>query len=918
MDYKSTLNLPKTGFPMKADLALKEPEFLKRWEDGELYEQLRKVSKGRSLFVLHDGPPYANGNIHLGTAMNKVLKDFIVRSKQMSGFDAPFVPGWDCHGLPIEHNVDKELGSVKASLSKVDIRRRCRAYADRFVDIQKQEFKRLGVIGCWEQPYLTMNSSYIVSILREFGKIAAAGSILKSKKPVYWCPVCRTALAEAEVEYADHTSHSIYVKFPLQSSSADKPVSILIWTTTPWTIPANFAVALHPDLEYVEVDTGNEALIMAAERVLSCMEALGISQYKVVKKLDVHLMENKLCRHPLYARDSRIILAGHVTLEAGTGCVHIAPGHGREDYEAGLRYGLDIYSPVDDQGRFTEEVECFAGKFIFDANKEINALLSSKGALAGETTISHSYPHCWRCKQPVIFRATAQWFISMDKTDLRQKALKSIDSVKWIPAWGRERIYGMIEHRPDWCISRQRAWGVPIVAFYCRQCRNVLVNEKIVNHVADIFAVSGVDVWFDADAGALLPDGTVCPSCGNDKFEKETDILDVWFDSGVSHAAVLEKQEALNWPADLYLEGTDQHRGWFHSSLLTSVETRGKAPYREVLTHGFVVDGEGKKMSKSLGNIIAPKEIIDKYGAEILRLWIASSDYQDDIRISIDILKQLSDAYRRIRNTSRFILGNLNDFDPILDMVSYPDMTSIDRWALYRLCQLSDKIKNAYDKYEFHLVYHSLYNFCTLDMSAFYLDVLKDRLYTSTSNSLSRRSAQTALHIILDAMTRLMAPMLPFTAEEIWDHMPVKGSPEQSVHLTQFPILPKEYSDCVLAGQWEKILALRPEVTRALEEARNKKMIGHSLDASVTLLVPEDLLGLLKEFKHDLREIFIVSDIHVKIKECSNTSENGIEVIVAQSEGKKCGRCWIYSPSVGMSVEHQDVCERCSKVLEGC
>lgn len=928
MNYKETLNLPKTSFPMKANLAAREPEFLKRWEKERLYDQVRKSSKGRPLFILHDGPPYANGNIHLGTALNKILKDVIVRSRQMSGFDAPYVPGWDCHGLPIEHNVDKELGPKKESMTTSQTRQMCRAYAERFVEIQKEEFRRLGVMGEWDHPYLTMNYSYVASIVREFGKFAVNGSVYKSKKPIYWCATCKTALAEAEVEYADHTSPSIYVKFPLGFDMGEdvpalkgKKVSVVIWTTTPWTIPANLAVALHPDFEYVSVDVGNdEVLILSRELLDNCMKIFGIEDYTIVADIDARSLENKPCRHPLYDRESKLILADHVTLDAGTGCVHIAPGHGREDYEDGLKYHLDIYSPVDDEGRFTGDVEYFAGMFVFDANKNINAKLAEVGSLLAEETIVHSYPHCWRCKQPVIFRSTEQWFISMDKTGLRNKSLACINQVKWIPHWGRERIYGMVEKRPDWCISRQRSWGVPIIAFYCTGCKKPLTNEEIITHVADLFETHGADIWFEADDDALIPKGTACPHCHGTTFVKETDILDVWFDSGVSHTAVLEHREGLRWPADLYLEGSDQHRGWFHSSLLTSIETRDQAPYECVLTHGFVVDGEGKKMSKSLGNIVSPKEVIDKYGAEILRLWVAASDYKDDIRISHEILKQLSDAYRRIRNTSRFILGNLGDFDPALDRVAYKDMMEMDQWALHRLQGLIKKIQRAYEDFEFHVIYHALYNFCTLDMSALYLDVLKDRLYTSPKKSHARRSAQTAMFDIIDAMVRLMAPIMAFTAEEIWDNIPGKSGREGSVHLASFPEVNRDHMNDELAEQWETIRAVRGEVTRGLEEARNQKVIGHSLDAAIKLSLPSALFETLSHYKEELRAIFIVSRVTLLCDEPLNDAYQSdkipnLKVKVAPASGKKCERCWVHDSTVGEDAVHENVCARCAEVL---
>ncbi|MDD2316174.1 MAG: isoleucine--tRNA ligase [Desulfobacterales bacterium] len=926
MDYKATLNLPVTDFPMKAGLAQREPGQLKAWEDQSLYHQIRQASRGRERFILHDGPPYANGNIHIGTALNKILKDIIIRSRQMSGYDAAYVPGWDCHGLPIEHNVDKELGDKKKDLSLTEIRRRCRTYAERFIDIQREEFKRLGVMGEWENPYLTMSRNYEASIARECGKFALDGSLIRSKKPIYWCPQCRTALAEAEIEYADASSPSIFVKFRLQDdlsaqipALSGKKVFVVIWTTTPWTLPANLAVALHPDFTYAAVDVGgNEVLILAEELVSPCMKTFGISDYQMVSKISARSLEGKKCLHPMCDRTSLIILGAHVTLDAGTGCVHTAPGHGREDYEVGLAYDLDVYSPVDEYGRFTGDVQGFAGQFVFDANAPINARLKQSGVLLAQEDIVHSYPHCWRCKKPVIFRATPQWFISMEKNNLRQKALAAIDAVEWIPHWGRERIYGMIASRPDWCVSRQRAWGVPIVVFYCKDCDQLLINPQVYDRIFDLFSAHGADIWFEKSAAELLPADSVCSKCGGKNFAKETDILDVWFDSGVSHAAVLEHRPYLKWPADLYLEGSDQHRGWFHSSLLTAVGTRNQAPYRSVLTHGFVVDAEGKKMSKSVGNIVAPREVIDKFGAEILRLWVSASDYRDDIRISDKILKHLSDAYRRIRNTCRFMLGNLYDFDPKTDAVALSDMPELDRFALCRLQDLIGKTLTAYEKYEMHVIYHSLHNFCSLDLSAFYLDILKDRLYTSPPKSMARRSAQTVIFKLLDAMVRLMAPILSFTAEEIWKYMPAWEGKETSVHLAAFPQIDAQCCDDSLAETWKRLLDVRSDVTRAIEQARAEKIVGHSLDARVTLAADSELAAFLRPYESELRSILIVSQV-VLIDGAGSDAAflkgeiAGLGVRVEPAKGEKCQRCWIYDASVESDADH--VCARCRSAL---
>ncbi len=927
MDYKKTLNLPSTAFPMKADLSRREPQILEKWYSENLYGFLRKQSAGRKKFILHDGPPYANGNIHIGTALNKILKDIIVRSRQMAGTDAVYVPGWDCHGLPIEHNVDKQLGDKKADMTTVQIRRRCREYAEGFIDVQRSEFKRLGVLGLWDDPYLTMAYAYEADIVRECGKFADNGALFRGKKPVYWCNSCRTALAEAEVEYEDASTPSVFVAFPVEEDLSSiipelkgKAVSVVIWTTTPWTLPANLAIALHPDFEYAAVEASGKVYILAKDLAESCMKAFGFDEYSILARFNAKILENRKARHPFYDRDSIITLGNHVTLEAGTGCVHTAPGHGREDHEVGLQYGLETYSPVDDRGCFTEDVGFFAGKFVFKANAEIVEKLKSDGTLLKTETLSHSYPHCWRCKKPVIFRATPQWFISMDKTGLRKKALEAIDQVTWIPKWGRERIYGMIENRPDWCVSRQRSWGVPIVAFYCKDCGALINDKDTVEHVALLVEAHGADVWFERDEAGLLPQGFVCPQCGKADFEKETDILDVWFDSGVSHAAVLARRESLSWPAQLYLEGSDQHRGWFHSSLLTAVGTRGRAPYEAVLTHGFVVDENGRKMSKSLGNIVAPKEVIDKYGAEILRMWVSATDYRDDIRISENILKQLVDAYRRIRNTWRFILGNLGDFDPQKHSVSKDAMPEIDRYAMHRLQKLIRRSRTAYEEYEFHAVYHALHNFCAVDLSAFYLDILKDRLYVNAPESEDRRSAQTVLHHLIEAMVRLMAPVMAFTAEEAWEYLPQVPEREPSVHAAQFPQVDESFLDDDLASRWDLLRRVRADVTKALEQARSEKLVGHPLDAAVTLYAQKDLYEKLLPYADELKTVFIVSQADLKQEPApegalaAGTVE-GLYIGVGRALGEKCVRCWVYDTSVGSNANHPGVCSRCCTAL---
>jgi isoleucyl-tRNA synthetase len=919
MEYRQTLNLPQTGFPMKANLAKREPEILREWESKSIYPQISRHSKGRTKYILHDGPPYANGHIHIGTALNKILKDFIIKSKFMAGFDSQYVPGWDCHGLPVEHEVEKSLGSKKGDLSIVEIRRRCRDYAAKFVGIQRKEFERLGVFGEWDDPYLTMSFGYQATIVKEFGKFLLNGSVYKGKKPVHWCPTCKTALAEAEVKYENHRSPSIYVRFKMVTAMGErfpglkgKPLYVLIWTTTPWTLPANLAIALHPDFDYVAVDVGSEIYVMAEGLLEEVMVKIGVKNYRVLEKVKGAKLEGLKCRHPFLDRDSVLILAPYVTLDAGTGCVHTAPGHGQEDYESGVQYGLDIYSPVDDDGRFTPEVPFFAGQFVFDANQAVTRKLTEVGALLKEEWMEHSYPHCWRTNDPVIFRATEQWFISMEKNDLRSKALKSINEVTWIPPWGRERIYGMIENRPDWCVSRQRAWGIPIAVFYCDSCKQSVVTQKTIDHVVALFEEKGADVWFAEPAERLLPQGTTCPHCGGKAFSKETDILDVWFDSGVSHAAVMEKRPNLEWPASLYLEGSDQHRGWFHSSLLTSVGTRDRAPYRSVLTHGFVVDGEGKKMSKSAGNVLAPEEVINKLGADVLRLWVAAEDYKDDVKISDEILKRLGDAYFRIRNTFRFLLGNLYDFQPEKDAVPYPELYEIDRWALYRLHKLIGRLREAYERFEFHLVYHSVQNFCAVEMSALYFDILKDRLYTYPKSSPGRRSAQTALYEILKALTALMTPILSFTAEEVWKHVPPYPGKTESVHLSSFPEVRTEYLDESLNDRWEKIWEVRATVTKALEEARKEKGIGLSLDAHVQLYLPEKTFALLKSYEKDFKFLFIVSSVTVTL----DPGGKEVRAEVTRAAGGKCERCWNYDTSVGHHAEHPNLCQRCMEAVQ--
>ncbi len=925
MDYKDTLNLPKTDFPMRANLAVREPEILAHWQQIGLNDKLENANKGAESFILHDGPPYANGHLHMGHALNKTLKDIIVKSKRMQGFYTPYVPGWDCHGLPIELMVDKQLGKKKREMSKADFRRECRSYAAQWVKIQGEEFQRLGIFGDWENPYLTMSSHYEAQTARELATLAERGSLFKGKKPIHWCSSCVTALAEAEVEYADHSSPSIFVKFPyvdeLPTALAPltgRTLNFVIWTTTPWTIPANLGICLNPELPYVVVEVNGELLVLAEGLVESVMKTLAIEDYAIVATFDAEIFERKNCRHPLYDRHSLIILGDHVTLEAGTGCVHTAPGHGQDDYVVGLKYGLEIYNPVDDYGRYREDLELFGKMKLADANPAVCEKLNEVGALLYQNQISHSYPHCWRCKKPIIFRATEQWFIGMEQNDLRKKALVEIDRVEWIPSWGRDRIYNMIEARPDWCISRQRSWGVPITIAYCEKCGEALNDGKIMHHIADQFKATGSDVWFEKDTSELLPPGTKCPSCNHDKFTKESDILDVWFDSGVSHAAVCEHRDELQSPADLYLEGSDQHRGWFHSSLLESVGSRDRAPYKAVLTHGFVLDKDGRPMSKSVGNIIKPEEIIQKFGAEILRMWVAATDYRDDIRLGNETLQRLSDAYRRIRNTARYLLGNLADFNPATDLVADSELLELDRWALSRLAGLVKKVEVAYQKYEFHSIYQAVHNFCSLDLSAFYLDILKDRIYTSPKGSIEYRSARTSMYLLLDSITRLIAPVMSFTADEIWQQLP--GEREESVHLASFPKLMDQRFDAKLEARYGQLQKVRNEASKILEKARAEKQLGQSLEAGLVINAPAELQTALEGFGDELKYLLIVSAVDLKTRlkpeEAYCSSEiTGLMIKVIAAPGEKCERCWNFATSVGQNSDHPSICERCAAAL---
>jgi len=915
-DVKSTLNLPQTSFSMKAKLAQKEPEMLKKWDKIGLYKKILKQREKAPTFILHDGPPYANGRIHLGTALNKILKDFIVKTKTMQGYLSPYLPGWDCHGLPIEIRVDQLLGAKKKGLSIIEVREECRKYALKFIDIQREEFIRLGVFGEWPKPYLTMDPEYEADVLKHLAAFFASGNVYKGLRPVHWCPHCQTALAEAEIEYKDRSSPSIYVKFPLVSdlsakypALAGKNVSIIIWTTTPWTLPANLAIAFHPEHEYVAFQAGNEVFIVAKRLLPVVTEELGLRDHKVLATFQGKEMEGLNARHPWIDRESLLVLADYVTLEDGTGCVHTAPGHGLEDYLTGLAYKLEIYTPVDNEGKFIPQVERYGGKNVFESNSLITGDMKKEGTLLKEGVITHSYPHCWRCKNPVIFRATAQWFISMDTGDLKKKALEEIKRVRWIPPWGEERMVGMVSGRPDWCISRQRSWGIPIPAFYCHSCGHILASEDITLRVAEIFSREGSNSWFKKDAAEILPPGSKCPKCGSQKFDKENNILDVWFESGTSHA-VLGKRLDLPWPADVYIEGHDQHRGWFNSSLFIGVGAEGRSPYRTCITHGFMLDEQGRAMSKSLGNFIEPEEVISQSGAEVLRLWVAMLNFKEDTKFGNEIHQRLVEAYRKIRNTWRFILGNIHDFLPDRETVKKEDLLLLDRWIMEKTAEVGQRILRAYDEYEYHVVFHSIYNFFTVDLSSFYLDVLKDRLYCSAKSSLLRKSGQTALFHALKNTLILMAPILSFTAEEAWESMPSFKGKEESVHLETFPNFQEKWLEPDLRQEMDRLLVWREAVLKELEKAREEKLIGNSLEAQVALKVPPSDWTLAQKYQGDMASLFIVSRVVV---EQGTGAEIGVQIFRAQ--GEKCQRCWNYSTYVGKSSDYPQFCERCEDVV---
>ena len=918
VDYNSTMNLPKTDFPMRGNLPQKEPEMIKRWQDQKLYQKLMEKNEGLPLYVLHDGPPYANGDIHMGTALNKVLKDIIIKYKNMSGYKAPYIPGWDTHGLPIELKAMKKVG-VENINSALDLRKVCKEFALHYVDVQRNEFIRLGSIGDYEHPYLTLQPKHEAEQIRIFGEMAKKDFIYKGLKPVYWCPECKTALAEAEIEYAEDPCNSIYVKFKVEddegklaalNTELDKTYFV-IWTTTTWTLPGNLAICLGPEYEYVAVHANGEYYIMAKELVESAMKAAKITEYTVSEaSLKGKELEYIKYRHPFIDRVSPIIVGDHVTLESGTGCVHTAPGHGVEDFEVCVNHypEIPIIVPVDGDGKLTEEAGEFCGLTTNDANKAILTKLTELNALFAVEKIIHQYPHCWRCKSPIIFRATEQWFCSID--GFKEDACKAIDTVQWIPEWGGDRIKGMVMDRSDWCISRQRTWGVPIPIFYCKHCGKPIINEDSINAIANLYEKEGSDAWYKYEANEILPEGFKC-ECGCTEFTKEMDIMDVWFDSGVSHAAVCNEEHGLRWPADLYLEGADQYRGWFQSSLLTSVAAKGRSPYKAVCTHGWVVDGEGKAMHKSLGNGMSPDEVTEKFGADILRTWVASSDYHADIRISQDILKQLSDAYRKIRNTARFILSNLGDFNPDTDSVSVEKLDGIDKWAMARMDEIIEKCKAAYDKFDFHIVYSTMRDFCTIDLSNFYLDILKDRLYVEKADSESRRAAQTVIYNILRTMTLYLAPVISFTAEEIWGYMPRSEKDDaESVFFNKLPEKSGVSADEEFMEKWEKIDELRDIVNKALEEARGQKLIGKSLEAKVTLNCGRDWYDFAKSVENDLVSAFIVSAVDVEKSEF-----DGVNVKVEVAPGEKCERCWTHSDTVGKCAEHPTLCARCAEIV---
>ncbi|WP_044337461.1 isoleucine--tRNA ligase [Rossellomorea aquimaris] len=916
MEYKDTLLMPKTEFPMRGNLPKREPDTQKKWEDMNIYQKVQERTSDRPLFVLHDGPPYANGNIHMGHALNKILKDFIVRYKSMSGFHAPYVPGWDTHGLPIEQALTNK-GVKRKEMTIAEFRKLCEEYAYEQVDNQRTQFKQLGVRGDWDNPYITLKPEYEAQQIKVFGDMAKKGYIYKGKKPVYWSPSSESALAEAEIEYQDKRSPSIYVGFAVTEGKGvlEEGTQLVIWTTTPWTIPANLGIAVHEDLSYVVVNVKESSYVVAEDLLEEVAKNLEWEDYSVSKKVKGAELEHILAKHPLYDRDSLVVLGEHVTTDSGTGCVHTAPGHGEDDFLVGKKYGLDVLCPVDDKGVMTSEAPGFEGLFYDKANKPITEKLQETGALLKLNFITHSYPHDWRTKKPVIFRATAQWFASIDK--FRKELLEAVNETKWVPAWGETRLYNMVRDRGDWCISRQRAWGVPIPVFYAENGQEIITDETI-DHVSKLFREHGSNIWFEKEAKDLLPEGFTHEGSPNGKFTKEQDIMDVWFDSGSSHQAVLEERDDLKRPADLYLEGSDQYRGWFNSSLTTSVAVTGKAPYKGVLSHGFALDGDGRKMSKSLGNVVVPEKVMKQLGADILRLWVASVDYQADVRVSDPILKQVAEVYRKIRNTYRFLLGNLSDFDPSSNAVSFDQLREVDQFMLVKLNDLVKNVRNAYDKYEFASIYHAVNNFCTLDLSSFYLDFAKDVLYIESEDHYERRAIQTVLYECLVSLTKLMSPILSHTADEVWAYIP--GVEGESVQLTDMPEVQELKNSDQLKKKWNAFLELRDDVLKALEEARNQKMIGKSLTAKVTLYVNDETKALLGSIKEDLKQLFIVSAFEIggAVNEAPNHAlslgENNI--VVEKAEGETCDRCWVVTPTVGEDKDHPTLCTRCASVVK--
>lgn len=916
MNYKETLNLPQTSFSMKANLSQKEPKMAEQWSQSKLYETLLAQRHESVSYTLHDGPPYANGHIHMGHALNKILKDIVVRYRLMKGSYVSYVPGWDCHGLPIEHQVMSRLKKKKEHKRPLEVRQLCRDYAQEFVQLQSEEFQRLGIWGHWDHPYLTMNYEYEAGILEVFANLVDKNYIERGFKPIYWCGHCETALAEAEIEYGDHTSPSVYVKLACHANGDtslkidyEGSLALMIWTTTPWTLPSNMAVAVHPDLKYACVQLEGEAVLMAHNLVESIMSKAGVDQYKVLGTVQGSDLEGLTYAHPFMGQveglngKRQVILADFVTVEDGTGCVHIAPGHGEDDFRVGQEYGIGVFIPVNARAEFTDLVPEFAGQKVFTANAPIIEKLKSLDVLHHQEDIHHSYPHCWRCRKAVIFRATEQWFINVDHQGLRERVLESIERVQWLPEWGQTRLSEMVKNRPDWCISRQRSWGVPIPVFYCDSCRTPILQADLIREVADRVRKDGCDVWYSEPSEELCS-LKECPLCGGTSYEKETDILDVWFDSGASHYAVLKQTEGLAFPAQLYLEGSDQHRGWFQSSLFLSMAGLEQEPFETVLTHGFVVDGAGHKMSKSVGNVIAPQKIIDQYGADLVRLFVASSDYSDDIRMSDDIMKQKVDVYRKIRNTCRFLLGNTFDFDVDNDRLAYSELTPIDRWALSRLQKLIQEASQYYEQHLFYKFYKELYQFCISDMSAFYLDILKDRLYTAAPKSKERLSAQTVMIDILDALTRLLAPVLVFTSEELWSHLPQALKTTESVHEASWPEVDLSLYDKELNQKWADIALVRDEVLKVIEPLRSSKEIGSSLEVAVELELPEAIYDLLSKCEQDLAMIFIVSNVKIR-------KGDALKIQVRKLDWPKCVRCWIYSETVGSHSEHKELCHKC-------